>query len=220
MESNLSKEDLLQILTNFKVEVAGMIKVEVAGMISNPNPTSTPTPVTSNPVSTSVDSPSFGFTIPPARRPKIVAFQVRNHNTKPYTNQYNLKNNNNLSNLQHNTYDINNYYDSYDNNVTDDVHACDVYDYDDNNVFINDTGLNPMYTTNTEVNYPPGEELYALATVEAEFPNTIFQPAQADNYISQCYVDSHRRTPQVCVIGSSAKAESPTTIFNPGIIYN
>ena len=66
----------------------------------------------SNPVSTPIASPSFGFTIPPARRPKIVTFQVKNHNTKPYTNPYNLKNNNNLSNLQHNIYDINNYYDS------------------------------------------------------------------------------------------------------------
>ncbi len=87
-----------------------------------------------------------------------------NNNTKPYTNPYNPKRNANLSNLHHNIYDINNYYDSNEDNTMDHFHACDPYDYEDNDLFINDSGLNPMYKTTSEVNFSPGEELYALKT--------------------------------------------------------
>ena len=76
MESNLSKEDLLQI-----------IKVEVAGMISNPNPTSTPTPVTSNPISTPISSPNFGFTEPIARRSDIHTTADNNNRRVSYLNR-------------------------------------------------------------------------------------------------------------------------------------
>jgi hypothetical protein len=90
-----------------------------------------------------------------------------NNNTKPYHNPYAPKHNNNLSNI----YDINNYYDSCDNKNEDDFDAYDTYDYDDSNVILNDTGLNPMYTTNPQDNYPTGEDLYALKTAVIDRSN-------------------------------------------------
>ncbi len=60
MESNVSKEDSLKILANFKVEVVDMI--------SKPNPTYNNN---LNPISTPIASPSFGFTAPVARRSNI-----------------------------------------------------------------------------------------------------------------------------------------------------
>ena len=99
-----------------------------------------------------------------------------------------------------------------------------VYDYDysepndyDNTSIINETGLNPMYKVTPDTQDTGVNDFYAIQ----QRPENILRVGfdiNTHNPESMDRLDSHRRTPQVCGVGSSAKAEFPTTIFNPGII--